>query len=234
MDRTNRTNERSKVQNPACLEASLKEAARFQRTNRTAAFHKFDILYMQYGEEFRSRIQPYSQDFHADITETVEFQTLEDTHQIVRREAQALERMKKPGCLPGYIRPSIRELGETGNIYQLGLDHMSLKRIPQELYQLPQLRGLVMNGNKLTTLNGMPNLSQLQTLYINQNQLSNLEGLPNLLQLKGLYLIGNPITSLRGLPSLPKLKTFDLSRNPIAVNSIGIHELRDRGVEVRI
>jgi len=41
------------------------------------------------------------------------------------------------------------------------------------------------------------------------------------------------MTGLRGLPHLPKLKTLDLWRNPISLNLVGIHELRDRGVEVR-
>jgi len=184
------------------------------------------------------------------VTETVEFEDTEETHQIVRREAQALEAIAQQTSR----RPRILRVSEAGKTFQLELTGNGLGSIPQELYQLSQLKELCLSHNPLTnlggllnllqlqrlylhynqlkTLEGMPNLQQLKELMLYRNQLTSLEGMPNLQQLRELYLQYNLLTSLEGMPSLPKLQEIRLENNPKLNDPERIQALKDRGVKV--
>jgi len=197
------------------LEEGLKSAkALLRRTETHEAYRFLDTLCLEHGEAFRERVIEISPEYHADITETVEFEGRNwegetASFRIVRREAQGLEAITERTIR----RPTLGS--ENGHVYDLGWVNSELDRIPEELYQLPQLQDLWLHGNQITTLQGLPNLPQLQDLWLHGNQITTLQHLPNLPQLRDLGLSDNQLTTLQGLPNLTKLQHIYLTRNQL-------------------
>jgi len=193
-------------ENPG-LDEGLRGAHRLLKAGeQEAAFDLLDIVYLNHPNTFPERVIEVSPEFHADVTETVEFKGARQSYNIVRREAQALEAIAQQAN----IRPRIYELSETGQTYELSLSHTKLGSILEELYRFPKLEALLLVDSQLT----------------------NLEGLPNLPQLKNLYLESNPLTTLEGMPYLPQLHILELRRTPDLHDPERMQLLRDRGVNV--
>jgi len=201
------------------LDGFLREVRNLQRQDSLdKAYDLLDRIYMHFGEAALEPIQDIAPEFYADVTETIEFQGGEQDHQLVRREAQALEAIAQQTTR----RPRIYEVSETGQVYILTAGR-GLESIPQEFYQLPQLRKLELSYNKLSSLQGLPNCRELEQLFVYNNQLTTLQGMPNLPQLKFLTLRNNALldlrnnelTSLQGMRNRSHLKKLGLSNNQL-------------------
>ena len=101
---------------------------------------------------------------------------------------------------------------------KLDLSRMKLKKIPEEIANLTQLKELNLSDNQITEIpEEIANLTQLQTLYLSSNQITEiLEAIANLTQLQTLYLSSNRITEIpEAIANLTQLQTLYLSSNQI-------------------
>ena len=81
---------------------------------------------------------------------------------------------------------------------------------------LGKVEGLCLNGNQLTDLKGLENLTQLVFLQLIDNQLTEVpKGLEKLTQLTHLNLMNNQLTDVSGLEKLTQLKELLLSDNKL-------------------
>ena len=79
----------------------------------------------------------------------------------------------------------------------------------------PELEGIILDNNRLTEIEMIPNLINLKYLSLKNNRIHNvksLEGLQNLIELD---LTGNEITNISGLENLPNLQILRLGNNKI-------------------
>ena len=90
---------------------------------------------------------------------------------------------------------------------------------------LEKVTKLWVQGNQLTDVKGLENLTQLKSLDLWSNQLTDVKGLENLTQLEQLHLGGNKLTSVKGLEKLTKLEQLILYDNP-ALTKAQIDELQ--------
>jgi len=215
--------------NTGFLQEGLRVGRELLRADRKEdAFNLFDRVYLNHLEAFPPRVKYISQEFYADITERVKFQGERNTHQIVRREAQALERIAEQTTR----RPRIEKCSAARQTYELDIYNRGLDSIPPELYQIPHLQELYLGWSQLTSLEGLPNFSQLRHLWLKNNNLTNLQGLPNLPQLHKLHLGNNQLTNINGILKLQNLGDLALWENPELQDLKTIQELKDRGVGV--
>jgi len=176
-----------------------------QADQKEQAYRLFDILYLGNVDTFPDRVKGASQEYHADITETVTYHD----QPLIRREYQALEAMAQRASRRAALDVS------DNHLRSVSLSNSGLQEVPEELIQLPYLQKLYLANNQLTTPQGLPNLPQLTDLILTGTPLTTLQGLPNLPQLKSLDLRVTPLTTLTGLPNLPKLECLDLNGTPI-------------------
>jgi len=169
------------------LDNGLRSANELLRTGRKEeAFRFLDTVYMHHLETLPGVVAEVSQEYHADITETVEYRNNDEvTNQIVRREAQALEAIAERAS----IKPDVWNL-TVHHVRVYFLTNSGLQEVPEELIQLPHLNILALNGNQLKTLQHLPNLPQLKQLYLGANPLKTLQDLPPLKKLAAIW-IGN-------------------------------------------
>lgn len=82
---------------------------------------------------------------------------------------------------------------------------------------LSTLTTLVLNHNRIASLQGLQQLINLKYLFLNDNELTSeqLQGLSELINLTYLYLSKNKCTSLPSLNKLIKLGILDVSYNPL-------------------
>lgn len=83
------------------------------------------------------------------------------------------------------------------------------------LADLPDLRLLRLDGNRLASLNGVEAFAALEVLDVSHNALTSLAPLAPLTQLTVLYADQNQLTSLDGLENLLHLHVVDLSGNQL-------------------
>ncbi|RDX71472.1 Protein phosphatase 1 regulatory subunit pprA, partial [Mucuna pruriens] len=79
------------------------------------------------------------------------------------------------------------------------------------------IQTLNLSRNKISTLEGLKELTKLRVLDINYNRISRIgQGLSSCILIKELYLVGNKISDVEGLHRLMKLTVLDLSFNKIS------------------
>lgn len=101
---------------------------------------------------------------------------------------------------------SLRSINLSGNL----LVQINPGSLPKGLHTLDLSR------NKITTIEGLRELTRLRVLNLSYNRISRIgHGLSNYRQIKELYLSGNKISSIEGLHRLLKLTVLDLSFNKI-------------------
>lgn len=83
--------------------------------------------------------------------------------------------------------------------------------------QLPRLRKLNLNDNKIDTCEEFQGHPTLEVLELRKNKLKSCLGLRDMPSLRELYLAENKIKGLAGLEKLPSLKTLHLRQNLIKV-----------------
>ncbi|KAL2317698.1 hypothetical protein Fmac_031574 [Flemingia macrophylla] len=78
------------------------------------------------------------------------------------------------------------------------------------------IQTLNLSRNKISTLEGLRELTKLRVLDLSYNRISRVgQGLSSCTLIKELYLVGNKISDVEGLPRLLKLTVLDLSFNKI-------------------
>ena len=131
----------------------------------------------------------------------------------------------------------IKDIDGLTNLEHLEITYSGLSEI-KNLKNLKNLKSLILNGNKIKTIQGLENLVNLEKLELEENQIGEIENIGNLRNLKwlslaenniseikglenntniellGLY--GNIIKEIKGLNSLTKLKELYLSENSIS------------------
>lgn len=124
-----------------------------------------------------------------------------------RQEAEALMELD--------VRNNVKTLKGIGNLSQLerleiqGNDLTSLEGV-ESLYHLTSLS---VPYNKIKSLEPLKNLTSLQYLTVELNQLKSLKGIENLTNLVSLNAAGNKISSLKPLANLTKLTTLSVYNN---------------------
>ena len=79
------------------------------------------------------------------------------------------------------------------------------------------MKVLSLNKNKLSSCDGLKNLTSLEELSITENEsLVTLRGLNNLPSLKKLILTGSKVANLKDFPDLPSLEILSLEGNAIS------------------
>lgn len=126
---------------------------------------------------------------------------------------------------------------ENGSIVEIQLVAAGITKIPRILGDLPFLRHIKLQSNRLKSLKNIEKVKNLRILNIADNQLTNLGELKELKQLDSLDISHNQITSIEELhnmeslvvltahhnkitsipafPHLKRLKSLDLADNPI-------------------
>ena len=108
---------------------------------------------------------------------------------------------------------------ENKHIVAMGLTECNLKKIPNSIGNLKELRLLYLNSNELSNLpESFGNLTALEGLYIEQNKLKTLpETICKLVNLQELYLRENKLKSLpQEFGSLKKLYRLMMNDNPLS------------------
>lgn len=101
---------------------------------------------------------------------------------------------------------SLRSVNLSGN----AIVHVSPGSLPKGLHTLNLSR------NKITTIEGLRELTRLRVLDLSYNRIARIgQGLSNCTLIKELYLAGNKISDVEGLHRLLKLTILDLSFNKI-------------------
>ena len=100
-------------------------------------------------------------------------------------------------------------------VAKLNLHGNNLTEVPKGLEKLTQLKDLILNHNKLTSVKGLENLTQLTKLHLHGNNLTDVKGLENLTQLKLLNLHSNPDITKAQIAELQKaLPKCHIQQNP--------------------
>ncbi|KAI5435890.1 hypothetical protein KIW84_022351 [Lathyrus oleraceus] len=103
---------------------------------------------------------------------------------------------------------SLNSASSAAHIY--GVVHITPGFLPKSLHTLNLSR------NKISTIEGLRELTRLRVLDPSYNRISRIgQGLSNCTPVKELYLAGNKISDVEGLHRLLKLKVLDLSFNKI-------------------
>ncbi|KAG9131123.1 hypothetical protein Leryth_024519 [Lithospermum erythrorhizon] len=101
---------------------------------------------------------------------------------------------------------SLRSVNLSGN----SIVHITPGSLPKGLHVLDLSR------NKISTIEGLRELTHLRVLNLSYNRISRIgQGLSNCILIKELYLAGNKISEVEGLHRLLKLTILDLSFNKI-------------------
>lgn len=126
---------------------------------------------------------------------------------------------------------------ENGSVVEIQLVAAGITKIPRILGDLPFLRHLILQSNRLkslqniekvknlrilnvadnqlTNLGELKDLKQVDSLDISHNQIASIEELQNMESLVVLTANHNKITSIPTFSHLKRLKTLDLADNPI-------------------
>ncbi|KAI5447393.1 hypothetical protein KIW84_015017 [Lathyrus oleraceus] len=103
---------------------------------------------------------------------------------------------------------SLNSASSAAHIY--GVVHITPGFLPKSLHTLNLSR------NKISTIEGLRELTRLRVLDLSYNRISRIgQGLSNCTPVKELYLAGNKISDVEGLHRLLKLTVLDLSFNKI-------------------
>jgi len=117
-------------------------------------------------------------------------------------------------------------LNERGTLNYLQLVILSNNRIKKLTpIQVPKLRKLNLNGNRLEDLSEFKGHHTLEVLEIRKNRLKSLEGLKDLHNLIELYAAENYLTSFKELRNLPQLKKLHLRENQLESLNFELPEL---------
>ncbi len=119
--------------------------------------------------------------------------------------------------IPSHVRQRIQRAQAT-NATELDLSYCGLIAVPDEVFELQQLRVLNLNLNRLTTLpDAVTRLTNLKTLYLSVNQLTTLpDAVTRLTNLTKLDLSDNQLTTLPdAVTRLTNLTTLNLTGNKL-------------------
>ena len=105
-----------------------------------------------------------------------------------------------------YVKGNYDSTTNTGSKNQL-------KKIPEKLYTLENLKVLTLVGNQIFKIEGLESLEDLFYLNLSDNQLTKIEGLSGLNNLSRLFLSNNQLVKIEGLSELSNLS--DLNSNEI-------------------
>jgi hypothetical protein len=110
------------------------------------------------------------------------------------------------------------DIASLNQLKWLNLQDNQLRELPEVIASLTQLQGLELSNNQLREMpEAIASLTQLQTLNLNNNQLTELpEAIPSLTQLQTLNLSNNQLTELpEAIASLTQLRMLYLSNNQL-------------------
>ena len=109
----------------------------------------------------------------------------------------------------------IQQAKET-NATKLDLSGLDLKKIPQEIQKLTELKELDLSHNQISKIENLDTLINLTTFDLENNQISKIENLDTLAKLTTLDLETNSISKIENLDALYKLTTLNLYNNQIS------------------
>lgn len=113
-------------------------------------------------------------------------------------------------------------------VLKVELDRLDLSEIPEKIYELTNLKVLILSSNLLTTVSGkISNLAKLEELYLNRNKLVELpEEIGELKKLRKLILSDNKIKTLpNSFYNLSNLELLNIISNQLEVISDDITKL---------
>eukprot|EP00439_Symbiodinium_sp_Y106_P068010 s826_g11.t1 len=110
------------------------------------------------------------------------------------------------------LAAGLEDWGSAVDLVRLEIRMEGLEQLPT-LSRVPQLRILVLSGNKISSLEALQGCPKLEELVLCQNALTCLDGLRHLRHLSVLKATMNAITDAEDLAQLPQLRVVDLSKN---------------------
>ncbi|CAE7151700.1 CNGA3 [Symbiodinium necroappetens] len=113
------------------------------------------------------------------------------------------------------LAAGLEDWGSVADVVRLEIRMEGLEQLPM-LSRVPQLRILVLSGNKISSLEALHGCPKLEELVLCQNALTCLDGLRHLRHLSVLKATMNAITDAEDLAQLPQLRVVDLSKNRLA------------------
>ncbi len=117
----------------------------------------------------------------------------------------------------------LNERGCLGYLQLVILSNNKIKKLTP--IQVPKLRKLNLNGNRIEDLTEFKGHHALEILELRKNRLQNLEGLKDLHNLLELYIAENFLTSFKEIKNMPQLKKLHLRGNRIENFNFELPEL---------
>jgi internalin A len=116
---------------------------------------------------------------------------------------------------PNRLKRIDTRIEQFSNLTHLVLDKNRISTI-ENVASLTNLSTLHLRSNQITEIKGLDGLGNLTALYLGNNQISEIKGLDGLGNLSRLHLAGNKITEIKGLDALANLSTLYLGGNQIS------------------
>jgi internalin A len=91
-----------------------------------------------------------------------------------------------------------------------------LKRIDTRIEQFSKLTHLVLDVNRISTIENVASLTNLSTLNLSSNEIPEIKGLDGMGNLSTLHLGNNQLSEIKGLDGLENLSVLDLGNNQIS------------------
>lgn len=115
-------------------------------------------------------------------------------------------------------------------VFRVELDRLDLLEIPEKIYELTNLKVLILSSNLLTTVSGrISNLTKLEEVYLNRNKLVELpEEIGELKKLRKIILSENKIKKLpNSFYDLSNLELLNIISNQLEIISDDIIKLKN-------
>ena len=156
------------------------------------------------------------------LAQGVRHMSLEDDAAQVSGESdcEALNKLGRAlGLSADAVKKMIRRTGFPLKVTLLPLSNNSLRKLPKDLMRFPGLEMLLLDNNRLTTVDYVHTLRNLRKLWIHGNKLTSLPpSLGSLQRLTTLHLHHNKLTTIpRELGQLPCLEVLSLDHNHLSL-----------------
>ena len=106
---------------------------------------------------------------------------------------------------PGYVVNAI------GRIEVLNLYGQNIKKIPEYITKLSELKTLHLEGNNLSSIENIAGLSKLETLVVDFNNITDISVIKEIKSIKKFHAIDNPINDITPLKNLINIESVSIN-----------------------